>query len=270
MTRCRDVERLATAYVDGELDDRRSSAVRGHLRMCSRCAERVEDEARVRALAADLAPIDPPQLLWQAIDARLAEAEIGDSRRSRLWLLFQAGREGVRQSGLLLAAAAAAGAVLLILWLPNRGGERRAEIGGAASRAAGAGDAIAAPQPGTEASAMPATTTCDAALRTHDEQVLCQIREADRRYLDAIAELTRAAAEERPRWSAADASRFDRALAELAELAEVERVRLAGQPVVHPAGRDPLHAIYRAQIDLLSAAVIAGDLGAGATGRGAP
>jgi hypothetical protein len=261
MTRCRDVDRLATVYVDGELDDRRSSAVRGHLRTCAGCAERVEDEARVRALAADLEPVDPPQAMWRAIDARLAEAEIGDSRRPALWLLLQRGLDGARRNGLVVGLCAAAGAVLLTLWLPRGGGEAEPRGGSAPPRAA-------ASRPGPEPAAPAVALAACAGARTHEDLLLCQMHESDRRYMDAIAELTRAVAEERLSWPAADASRFDSALAELGRAAAIERLRLSGQAA--PAGRDPLHAIYRAQIQLLSRAVVAGDLTLATARRGSP
>jgi hypothetical protein len=261
MTSCRDVDRLATAYVDGELDDRRSSAVRGHLRTCSACAERVEDEARVRQLAAGLEPVDPPASMWQAIDAQLAVAEIGDSRRSAMWLLVQRGLDGMRRNALVCGLAGAGVAILLLLWLP--GGDDEDAPRTAATASAGAGDARAEV-------AQPARSDCGGA-RTHEELLLCQTHDADRRYLEAIAELTRAMADERPSWPASDASRFDAALAELDDAAEIERVRLAGQPPeAAPASRDPLHTIYRAQIELLSSAVVAGDFSGAAPWRGAP
>lgn len=255
MTRCRDVERLVTAYVDGELDDRRSSAVRGHLRVCSTCAERVEDEARVRELAGEMEPIDPPQTMWQAIDARLAEEEIGDSHRSGLWLLVQRGLDGARRNRLLVGVGAAACAVLLILWLP----------GGGSPEPAVAPPARVAAQP----AAPPAAQLSCGDARTHEELVQCQMRESDQRYLDAIAELNQVVAEERAEWSEGDASRFDSELAELGRAAELELVRLAGQPS-GPAGRDPLHAIYRQQIDLLTSAVVAGDPSGPRSRRGEP
>jgi Putative zinc-finger len=250
MTRCRDVDRLATAYVDGELDDRRSSAVRGHLRVCRRCAERVEDEARVRELAADLAPVDPSPALWRAIDARLAEAEIGDSRRSALWLWVQRALDGARRNALALGLCSAAAAALLVWWLPSWG--REAEP---TPLARVSGSAPAAER--TAADPRPSPGAC-AGARQHEELVLCQMHESDRRYLDAIADLTAAVWEERGSWTVDDAARFDTALADLVRAAELERVRLAGQPSA-PVNRDPLYAIYRAQIDLLSSAVVAGD-----------
>ena len=135
-----------------------------------------------------------------------------------------------------------------------------AESGSGAQTAAGSG-----------VDAEPAQDAC-AGAHTQDELLLCQMHGSDRRYLDAIAELTLAVAEERGSWTARDAARFDGALAELSRAAEVERVRLAGQSSgAGPASRDPLYAIYRAQIDLLSSAVVAGDpSGGGAARRGMP
>jgi len=262
MTSCRDVDRLATAYVDGELDDRRSSAVRGHLRLCASCAERVEDEARVRELAAGLGPLDPPPAMWRAIDAQLAEAEIGDSHRSGLWILAQRVLDVARNNALLVGLAGSAAAVFLLLWLPGDRGEAPQRQAAAIARAGGE----ARPAPEHEV----ASTACGGA-RTHEDLLLCQTHEADRRYVDAIAELTRAVAEERTAWRVADAARFDAALSELDRAAEIERVRLAGQPPsAAPANRDSLHDIYRAQLELLSSAVVAGDLSGAAPWRGAP
>ncbi|HKE13927.1 MAG TPA: zf-HC2 domain-containing protein [Kofleriaceae bacterium] len=264
MTSCRDVDRLATAYVDGELDDRRSSAVRGHLRVCASCAERVEDEARVRELAAGLGPLDPPPSMWRAIDAQLAEAEIGDSHRSGMWILAQRVLDVARGNALLVGLASSAAAVFLLLWLPGGRGEAPQRPAAAIARAGGEA------RPGPEQVVAAATSACGGA-RTHEELLLCQTHESDRRYVDAIAELTRAVAEERASWRATDAARFDAALRELDHAAQIERVRLAGQPPsAAPANRDSLHDIYRAQLELLSSAVVAGDLSGAAPWRGAP
>jgi Putative zinc-finger len=265
MTSCRDVDRLATAYVDGELDERRSSAVRGHLRVCASCAERVEDEARVRELAAGLEPIDPPASMWQAIDARLAEAEIGDSHRPAHWFLVQRWLDAVRRNVVAVGLAATGAAIVLILWLP--GGDD-----GESPRSASAPAAATSPAADGNEQVRPSAQPACAGARTHDEQVLCLTRRADQRYLEAIAELSRAVTEERASWSMDEAARFDAAIAELHQAAQVERLRLLGQPAESaPGNRDPLHSIYRAQIDLLSSVVVAGDFTAAApSSRGAP
>ena len=70
--RCRDVLRLSTAYIDGQLDERRSSAVRGHLRTCVACESAVAQEVQIRDAAAELDPIDPPAALWRAVEEKLA------------------------------------------------------------------------------------------------------------------------------------------------------------------------------------------------------
>ncbi len=246
--RCRDVDDLVTAYVDGELDERRSSALRGHLRVCSACADRVEDEARVREAAGSLEPLDAPAELWSAIDARLAEAEIADARRSRVWLWCQRALDGARRYRIAFAVAGAAAAAALAVWIVRGGGGERPV----------AGAQVAELAPAVKSSApAPTGDPCDA-VATHDEQVLCQMHEADRRYLDAIAELTRLVAEERAGWTAADTARFDAALADLDRAAGDELKRLAVATAAPSSSRDPLYSIYQAKIDLLSRAAVGG------------
>lgn len=244
--RCRDVDDLVTAYVDGELDERRSSALRGHLRVCTACAERVEDEARLREAAGSLQPLDPPAELWAAIDARLADAEIADARRSRAWLWWQRAVDGARRHRIAVGMAGAAAAAVLAVWIVRGAGEERAPAG--------------RPQVAELATAVQASGAdpCDA-VATHDEQVLCQAHEAERRYLDAIAELSQLVAEERASWAAADAARFDAALAELDRAAGDELRRLAVAAGASPSSRDPLYSIYQAKIDLLSRAAVGGE-----------
>ncbi|HEU5060761.1 MAG TPA: zf-HC2 domain-containing protein [Kofleriaceae bacterium] len=253
MTRCRDVDDLVTAYVDGELDERRSSALRGHLRVCGACAERVEDEVRLREAAGSLEPLDPPADLWSAIDARLAEAEIADARRPRVWLWWQRALDGVRRYRIAVGVASAAAAAALAVWIVRGGG-----AGGETRHAAPA--VVAELAPAVKSAANPASDPADGcgAVATHDEQVLCQMHEADRRYLDAIAELTHLVAAERSSWPAADAARFDAALAELDRAARDELKRLAVAAGAVPSSRDPLYAIYQAKIDLLSRAAVGG------------
>lgn len=245
--RCRDVDELATAYVDGELDERRSSAVRGHLRVCAACAARVEDEARLRDAAASLEPLDPPADLWSAIDARLAEAEIADGRRPRLWLWWQRALDGARRYRLPLATAGAAAAAVLAVYLVrgDGGGPERAAPHAVSEEAASV-------QPGGGADPC-------AAAASHDEQVLCEMHQADRRYLEAIEELTRLVAEERAAWTPEAAGRFDAALAELDRAAGDELRRLAVDQAAQASSRDPLYGIYQAKIDLLSRAAVGGE-----------
>jgi len=250
--RCADVERLVTEYVDGDLDERRSSALRGHLRVCTGCAARVEDEVAVRETAGSLAPLDPPADLWAAIDTRLAEAEIADARRSRVWLWWQRALDAVRRHPLPLGLAGAAACAVLAVWLVRGAGQEKAAHPHQVAE-------IASPEVKPSAPAMPVTSDpCDA-VATHDEQTLCQMQAADRRYLDAITELSQVVAEERAGWPAAQAARFDAAVAELDRAAGDELKRLAvAPPPPAVAGRDPLYSIYQKKIDLLSRAAVGG------------
>ena len=245
MMRCHDIDDLVTAYVDGELDERRSSAVRGHLRVCSTCAERVEDEARLREAASSLEPLDPPAELWSAIDGRLAEAEIADARRPRVWLWWQRALDGARRHRIAFGVVGAAAAAALAVWIVRAGGDK--PVAGQVAELA----------PAVKSSSTETGDPCDA-VATHDEQVLCQMHDADRRYLDAIAELTGLVAEERAGWTPADSERFDAALAELDQAAGDELKRLAVAAGAFPSSRDPLYSIYQAKIDLLSRAAVGG------------
>jgi hypothetical protein len=249
--RCRDVDELVTAYVDGELDERRSSALRGHMRVCTGCAERVEDEVRLREAAGSLEPLDAPADLWSAIDARLAEAEIADARRSRVWLWWQRALDGARRHRIAVGMAGAAAAAVLAVWIVRGGGD------GSGDMPSASGAEVAELAPALESAAPASADPCDA-VASHDEQVLCQMHEADRRYLDAIAELDRLVSEERASWPAADAARFDAALAELDRAAGDELKRLAVATGAVPSSRDPLYDIYQAKIDLLSRAAVGG------------
>jgi hypothetical protein len=244
--RCRDIDRLVTAYVDGELDERRSSALRGHLRVCEVCAARVEDEAALRKAAGGLEPLEAPSALWSAIDARLAEAEIDDAGRSRIWLWWQRALDGARRFRLPLAVGSAAIAAAVAVWM-LRGQD---ESGPAAQ------PVVAELQPEVKATGG---EPC-AAARTHDELVLCQMADADRRYLEAIEELAGLVAEERSSWTPEQAARFDASLAELDRALADELKRVAAAVSASPASRDPLYSIYQAKIDLLSRAAVGGQL----------
>jgi hypothetical protein len=78
---CDDVRSKLTAYLDGELEDTRGSAVRGHLRGCEACRAMASDEAALRDGLRALPPLDPPNALWSGIQARLAAEEVADSER---------------------------------------------------------------------------------------------------------------------------------------------------------------------------------------------
>src|SRR5580698_9211470 len=78
---CEDVRTKLTAYLDGELEGDRGSAIRGHLRGCDACRGMAADEAALRDELRALPPLDPPHTLWSGIQRRLAAEEVADSDR---------------------------------------------------------------------------------------------------------------------------------------------------------------------------------------------
>ncbi|HEY1814658.1 MAG TPA: zf-HC2 domain-containing protein [Kofleriaceae bacterium] len=78
---CDDARAKLTAYLDGELEGDRGSAIRGHLRGCEMCRNLAADEAALRDGLRALPPLDPPHSLWTNIQHRLAAEEVADSDR---------------------------------------------------------------------------------------------------------------------------------------------------------------------------------------------
>lgn len=68
---CEHVDRLLSAYFEGDLGASERGAVDGHLRECLRCAALVRDLERIRAAAASLPPLEPSRDLWAGIAARI-------------------------------------------------------------------------------------------------------------------------------------------------------------------------------------------------------
>ncbi len=108
---CPEEDELS-AFVDGDLEDERQSAVEAHLENCAACAE-IEDQLRelTGSLSAD-GLMEPPDYLWTRIEARRKE-EVSSSVGARLmsWLT-----SGFR----LPIAGAAAAAVVAIVVLSNQ------------------------------------------------------------------------------------------------------------------------------------------------------
>lgn len=249
--RCRDVERLVTLYIDGDLDDRRSSALRGHLRVCDPCQVLVEDEARIRDLAGSIEQAEPPAHLWAAIDARLAEEEIADGKKSRLALWGSRVVDATRRRMIPAVVVSAAAAALLLIWI-----SRQAENDNS-DRKPQSTAVVEPAEPGPSPEQLAAIEGPCASATTHNEQLLCQMDESDRRYLAAIEELETQLVLERGDWSDEARAEFDRTLTELEQRAEGEKRRLAASAEAPAAAdRDALHAIYRQQIDLMSDAVL--------------
>src|SRR6185312_11273287 len=78
---CDKTREQLTAYLDGELEGDRGTAVRGHLRTCDACRAMASDEAALRDGLRSLPPVDPPASLWANVQARLAQEEVAESER---------------------------------------------------------------------------------------------------------------------------------------------------------------------------------------------
>lgn len=255
--RCRDVEALDSAYLDGELDEARASAVRGHLRVCEACSERVADLATLIAAAARLEPVDPEPSLWAGIERGLAEAEIADSRRSWLWLRWQAMRPGLLPVTVALAAA-------LVVWTARRDHEPRPAP--AQTIVAGEhgeprpGDTID-PRPGDTIEPTPEGMIGDAepaVAEAFTEAMDRDLAEADQRYVDAIAELLAIVDEERVDWPEDRKAAHDARLRAFDDAVRGHRQVLVAGSAGDARARDALHAVYRAEIAFLQRAALQG------------
>ena len=118
---CESVREKLTAYLDGELEGERGSAIRGHLRGCDACRAIAADEAALRDGLRSLPPVDPPASLWAGVQARLAAEEVKDAERST-WARALAWVKA-RTPQLALGSLALAAAVVLIVMKLQRNEE---------------------------------------------------------------------------------------------------------------------------------------------------
>ena len=272
--RCSDIDRLASTYIDGELDEARASALRGHMRSCERCADHVADLATIRDTAARLDPVDAPPEFWSRIEAGLAEAEVVDANRSSLWLRWHSIRHTIRHAirpMLLPGAVVVSAAAVLVLWLvepgtrsaPPPGEPQTTELAESGSAAGATGsDPGYQPMAAVVIAAAPGQNPGDvdefSAART------AEVLAADQEYMDNLDELRQLVVEERSSWPDELARVFDRRMAEFDELVRDERTSLARKQAIRPESRDRLYAIYRAQIAFLQGVVIDGTVSDGA------
>ncbi|MBI4508635.1 MAG: zf-HC2 domain-containing protein [Deltaproteobacteria bacterium] len=237
---CRDIRPLIDSLLDGELDDGRASAVRGHVRTCAECAS-VLDTARALLDAARCLPdVEPPPSLWKRIDWRLSGEEVADSQRSRWWWWWQAIRRPVVTGGACVAGVVLAAALLL---MPRIRVGDRAQV------------------PIVLASILPAPPSAAVSRVSVDpmESALRELARSEERYRKAIADLRALSQGERRRWQPAVTRAFDENLATIDAAVARQREVFQKQPG-DVAALDALHASYRKEIDFLQEALVRGEV----------
>jgi anti-sigma factor RsiW len=255
--RCGDVQDLASAFIDGELDDARASALRGHLRQCPACTAAVRELGAIRDAAANLDTLEPSPALWSAVQRRLAEAEIADARRSRLWLHWQALRQTWRPR-LLPAAVAMAATASVVLWLWRLSPQSDTLATTASGSPGGPTQELATADPVVTTGATGSAATEAGPAMANETSWVARAQEeidrADARYTETLAELRALVESERSRWSADAAARLDARLAALTAEARqhLHTAAVTADPdAPDPRSRDALYAVYREEIELL-------------------
>jgi hypothetical protein len=244
--KCESVREKLTAYLDGELEGERGSAVRGHLRGCAECRQVASDEAALRDGLRALPTLDPPPSLWAGVQARLAAAEVADSerpawRRALGWLRSHAPQLG-------FASAAICAAIVLLVVRMQRDADTQSTKQGEPSP-------IAMPSPEIRSSAQPVQP---AAPATADDDVTAALAAEPARVTETYAatarELIEVAKQARAQWSDDRKRDFDGQLAALQK------------KVAQAADERPRRDAYRKLIRYLQRTVIDDDVALASTG----
>ncbi len=235
---CDDARRDLTAYLDGELEDDRGSAVRGHLRGCEACRQAARDEAALRDGLRALPPLDPPPSLWAGVQAKLAAAEVADAEKPR-WR--RAVARWLAPQQLWLAGAGIAAIVALLVWKMHRAPETVASAPPPPPAPAVHDQHVVispsapppAPAPAPEAEAADVTADLAAAPARETTSLA-----------DSAAQLMKLAEDERATWSDDQKREFDAHVAEL-------RAKID-----HAAEGRPRQQAYRALAKYLQGAAV--------------
>jgi len=198
---CDKVRPQLTAYLDGELEGDRGTAVRGHLRTCEGCRQMATDEAALRDGLRAMPPLDPPASLWAGVQAQLAAEEVAESKRPSWRRAFSRWAPFAPRVGMVMGALAAA--TILLVWRSHR----HQEIASAPETVAheGAHEAVTpppAPAPTVDAADVSAELAA-APARVSGE------------YAQAVNEMLAAAKAESAQWSDDQKKAFDLQVAEL-------------------------------------------------------
>jgi anti-sigma factor RsiW len=199
---CDDVRPRLTAYLDGELEGDRGSAVRGHLRSCEACRTAANDEAALRDGLRAMPTLDAPSGMWAKIQTQLADAEIAYSEKPR-WRRVLARWNPQHWVTPRLALASGAVAVIFCVWAwrftHRDAGQLTAfhlpQLPTVVTPATPPDTATSADDVATEIAALPKTTSDS--------------------YATAAAELEQLATGVRASWSDSQQKQFDAKIAEL-------------------------------------------------------
>lgn len=227
--RCIDAQKLSSSYLDSDLSPERSAAVRGHLRICDSCSAIFASERDLIDAASELPPLDPPDSIWEAVQARIAEEEVKDSQEWPLGRWFRFHWRPIAGVGLATAMAA----VLFVA---------RAQSNSSLAAASEDSNPIAV------------TTLAEAMEASYEQSRTDELAEADRHYIETIASLRQMLEEDRPHWDADEATAVDAQLAEYRKAAIGTRLAIEGNSIT-VRDRDLLYAGYRSEIDYLQSAL---------------
>jgi hypothetical protein len=202
---CDDVRPKLTAYLDGELEGDRGSALRGHLRGCEACRGLAADEAVLRDGLRALPILDPPASLWTGVQRQLAAAEVADSERPawrRVLSSFRA-RWAPLVPQLAIGSAALAVAVSVLAW-------RYHDRGASQVDATPPGAVAVLPVPTPPAPTQPTPTTIDGDVTA---ELAAEVTRTTTTYQQAADELVQVALTSRTQWSDDRKQVFDTKLA---------------------------------------------------------
>lgn len=227
---CEQAREQLTAYLDGELEGDRGTAVRGHLRTCDACRAMSADEAALRDGLRSLPPVDPPPTLWANVQAQLAKEEVAESRRPA-WKRAVSRWLPMAPRFALGMTAVAAAAALLLVWRSHHQPRPHEEL------PVESPIATTVPHETAPAPVAPATTDVTAEIaaapaKTSDD------------YAQAAKELLAAARTESASWTDEQKQAFDTRIGEL-------------QAAIDGAAEGRArHTAYRAMIRYLQGAAI--------------
>lgn len=226
---CDQAREQLTAYLDGELEGDRGTAVRGHLRTCDACRAMSSDEATLRDGLRALPPLDPPPTLWANVQARLAQEEVAESERPawRRTLTRWMHSATLPRFAFGMTAVAAA-AVLLLVWRSHRHHD----------------ELVAVTVPHETQAPAPVAPPPSASTQDVTAEIAAAPAKTSEDYAQAAQELLAAARTERSAWTDDQKQAFDAKVGEL-------QAAIDGAAEGHPRQK-----AYRAMIRYLQGAAI--------------